>query len=73
MAEKITTTLGKRIPVQAYIRRNQEMIRLPVRIPLEVKEEAEQLARGLKTSLARYVEAALVWYGNEVKKKKSAS
>ena len=55
-------------PTESYIKRNIEMVSLQTRIDHDLKKEAEKAAQALGTSLNRFVEAALLWYLDQLKK-----
>ena len=63
--------MKQRKPAERFIQRNLELVSLQTRVPIELKEEIDQVSEQLETSQARFVEAAVKWYIDALKKEGS--
>jgi predicted transcriptional regulator len=58
-------------PALSWIRRGLEMESTQLRLPSEVKKETMEAAEKLDTSMNHFVEAAIKWYLDALKKEGS--
>jgi predicted HicB family RNase H-like nuclease len=56
---------------ESFIRRDVELVQIAVRIPPELKAEAEMASERVDTSMNRFIEAALTWYIQKLKEEGS--
>jgi hypothetical protein len=64
--EAVASGVWDRLPTAAYIRRTEKRVQVSARVPRDVMEGARRRSKLLKTSMNRYVEAALRRYADDL-------